>query len=609
MAYGDQKNQAFVKTKIGEKAPKGFHYMPNGKLMSDADHIAIYGYIKKEIKNIDFSTQDINYIGETKIFTLTGDNGALFSIEVSNENTADATIATHYYNFDTKSFSVTKPKLNIIELSGNHTFNVKFPKIAYDSDHNALLKYTIRIIAHIGSNIKTTHIPLVERRFANDTVDLNNSQGSDSNVLTKILYQDTAKTLSLGCIAPSKYATSAGTVNVPGDMSSTARMVLDQDATDRKIVEVGDKITCTGILADIHTLVTSVNPDNDNVNELEMSTADSVSDGAAVVFTPPFNGMTPHYTDSETGESDITISSGGSTTTSFSITCTALTGRTFTVNRVPTASDLCAVIPVTFASAASAISGEDTSSDSVFYRWPITNIANLSTGMTLDSYRTGSGANTSSAKAIISNYLTTKTLQSVTETTYSATIQNETVADVSVNGVDSNYNPVTGMDRNGRITAQAGNITFDVQQVDELKSDSSVKILAHGPAQIKAATGMDVSLSNVIITPTQISTTCTLDIFKNQITVAEVGNISAGMTVRSVDIFPLTANPTVSKKGVTSGAGSVSVDIDQRFVNGQTYFFDGASNVVTITGDITISNMAIADATLYFDVERFLTAQ
>jgi hypothetical protein len=80
------------------------------------------------------------------------------------------------------------------------------------------------------------------------------------------------------------------------------------------------------------------------------------------------------------------------------------------------------------------------------------------------------------------------------------------------------------------------------------------------------------------------------------------------MTVRGVDIDFSTA-PTVVSKGATSGTAFVTLSASQRGVVGQTYFFDGASNVVTITGDITVSNMAIANTTLYFNVEGFLTAQ
>jgi len=601
-SYGGS-SDILVKTKDGKTAPKGFHYMPNGKLMSDADHIAIHGYVDKKINNITFDTRDVNYLGETKYFSLSGDAGGYYSVEVYNEVVGES-VAIHYYNFDTKTFSTTRPNLSIIELTNNSTFGVKFPKHGYDS-RTGLLKYTINITAHTVSNIKTVHVPLVKANFLDGSLNQNASTGSDSNVITKILHQDAAKTLSLSCIAPSRYLPSTGTTN--GAVSS-ARMILDQDVTDRKIVEVGDKITCTGIAASIHTLVTDVNPDNDNVNELEMSLSDTVSDGVTVHFTPPFNSMTPHYTDSTSGADTLAISTGGSVTAPFSITCTALTGRTFSISRTPTVDDLCAVTLVTFSSAASAITGENTSSDSVFYRWPITNIANLSTGMTLDAYRAEEGVNTSSSRATISNYLTTKTLQSISETTYSTTINSKTVPDVEVAGVDSNNNPVTAIDRNGRITAQAGNITFDVQQLDALKSDSNVKILAHGAQQIKAATGMDISISNVEITPTQISTTGTNDKFGSTLTYAEVGNISAGMTMRGVDVDFSTA-PVVTRKLATSGTANLVLSSVQRNVTGQTYFFDGASNVVTITGDITVSNMAIANTTLYFDVERFLTAQ
>mgnify|MGYP003655774528 FL=1 len=59
-------NEGFVKEKDGVVAPKGFHYMPNGKLMSDADHIATHGYIEKRIINFDINTKDISYLGEIR---------------------------------------------------------------------------------------------------------------------------------------------------------------------------------------------------------------------------------------------------------------------------------------------------------------------------------------------------------------------------------------------------------------------------------------------------------------------------------------------------------------------------------------------------------------
>ena len=98
----------------------------------------------------------------------------------------------------------------------------------------------------------------------------------------------------------------------------------------------------------VYALVTEVNPDGDNVNEIEIGVTDSASNDAAITFTPPFNGMTA-------GTVSQTVSTGGSAKIPFSVSVTALTGRTFSVTKVPNVNDLCAKLTVTFASAALAI--------------------------------------------------------------------------------------------------------------------------------------------------------------------------------------------------------------------------------------------------------------
>ena len=596
MAY---ENTPFVKIKDGVSAPKGLHYMPNGRLMSDADHIGIHGYIEKKLTGLSINTKDIDHKGETRSFTLRGDKGAIFSIEVYDDSTTP-----RHYNFDTKSFGTAKPNLRKIELDGPYTFSVKFP--AVDS---ALIKYTIDIYAEIGENIKTIHVPQVEFRNPGGTININKSTGSNSNLLRKILHQDVAKNLYLSCVAPSLYQASTGTINVSSPSSSN-RIVIDEDATSNKITAVGDKVTETGIADGIHALVTKIDPDNDDVNEFQISVADTVTNDATVTFTPPFNGMVPHYTDSTSGRNTTIISSGGSMKTSFSITINVLSGRAFSVRRNPTINDLCAITTVTIGSAASAISGEDTSSSSLFYRWPITNIAGLSTGMSLDPARRGGGTNTT-VPAVISNYLTTQTLKSVTENKYSTTINDTVVPDVSIPGVDALNNDVTAVDRNGRVTAQAGNITFDVQQADALKSDSNVRIFAHGAAQIKSLTGMDISLSNVVATPTESTVTTSAAVVNSTtINLSDVTRASTGARVTGVgiDFSVRSGGPSVISKSAKSGAGSIVVSDAQTLDSGQTLTFSGTSHIITITGDITISNMALADTTLYFDVEKFLTA-
>jgi hypothetical protein len=582
----------------GQSAPAGFHYMPDGTLMANND---MYGYSEKVIKNFAINTKDIHSDGETRSFTISGDQGAIFSIEV-----CDDAATRNYYHFDTKLFSSSKPNLCLEELNGPYSFSVKFPAAT------ALHTYTIEVTAHSVDNIKTVHTRANEVRFPDNTINHNASTGSNSNILKKILYQDLVKNLYLSCVAPSKYT--ASTDQIDGDTlhAPSNRIIIDGLVTDRKIVEVGDKVTVTtDISSTVHALVTAIDPDGDNTNELEIGFADGVTDNAAITFTPAFNGMTPHYTDDTTGRAALTAASGGNLTTSFTITCTALAGRTFSILRAPTINDLCAIIPISFdvtGNSYSSISDEDTSGSTLFYRWQIANIANLSLGMSLDPARTGTGANTTTP-ATISNYRTTKIIKSITKRKYCTDINDITVDDVFVDGVHDNGNLITAMDRTGRVTARAGNIIFSTQQAAALDDDTSVRIFAYGAQQIRNATGMGITLSNVEVKLTQISTTASESrTSASGLTLASVSNISTASTIRGVGINPSLANPRVTLKTADTGPGDITLDASNTIVSGQTYYFDGASNIATITGTITVSNMTIGDTTLYFDVERFLSA-
>ena len=362
----------------------------------------------------------------------------------------------------------------------------------------------------------------------------------------------------------------------------------------------------------MHPVVDIVNPDGDNVNELQISVTDSIADEAAITFTPPFNLSTPSPV-SSTGQYSMELSSGQKTTFDFTVTCTATANRALSLNRLPTTDDLCAYTQVTFESAALAILGEDTSSASKFYRWPVTNIAGLGAGMKLDSARgtsttVANGTNTTTP-ATISGYRTTQSSSIVSSGVYSDEIIATTIEDVTVPAVDSSNNPVTAIDRTGRITAQAGNITFDTQQLDALKSDANVRIFGYGTSGIKALTGVAVRLSNIKVTPTQISTTTTAAVDNSTtIPLTEVANISQKQTIRGIGIGASTANPTVTIKSAASGGANIIASAAQTLESGATLYFDGASNIMTITGTIEIDKMSINDTKLYFDLEKFLTA-
>jgi hypothetical protein len=250
MPYHPHKHYSFIKTFNGVTAPAGFHYMSDGTLMSDADHITIHGYTEKVIKNFAIDTRDIHSSGETRSFSINGDDGAIFSIEIY-----DNAAPTNYYNFDTNLFSTLKHSSCLTGLSGSYNFSVKFPAAT------TLHAYTIEIITHTVDNIKTVHAKGNTVRFPDNTINHNASTGSNSNILKKILYQDVVKNLYLSCVAPSKYTVSTDTINGSTTESPSNRIVIDGAVTDRKIVEVGDKVTTDGIDSAVHALVTAIDPD------------------------------------------------------------------------------------------------------------------------------------------------------------------------------------------------------------------------------------------------------------------------------------------------------------------------------------------------------------
>ena len=189
-------------------------------------------------------------------------------------------------------------------------------------------------------------------------------------------------------------------------------------------------------------------------------------------------------------------------------------------------------------------------------------------------------------------------------------IVDDTRIDVNIPAVDPGNNDITAIDRNGRVTAQIGSITFNKQQAAALASDSSVSIYGYNTGGIEALTGMKVKLSDITTKLTQVSTTLTgACSASTTIALTTVEGVAVGSIVRGPGINASVANPTVVSKSAQTGGGNIIVSAAQTIENGQTLYFDGAGTTLTISGMIEVENMAIADTTLYFDVEKFLTAK
>ena len=158
----------------GQIAPDGYHYMPDGTLMSDLEHVRLYA-TPRIIAGIDIDFNDIRAAGETRMFTISGDEDAVFSLEVKNED-------DYYYNFQTNLFQATKTRLSNISISGGaYKRNIVFPTVT-DAD-----QYDFYLFSE--SNYNTEHALFNEVRFSDGSFDANSSSGSNANLVQKVIYQ------------------------------------------------------------------------------------------------------------------------------------------------------------------------------------------------------------------------------------------------------------------------------------------------------------------------------------------------------------------------------------------------------------------------------------
>jgi len=165
-------------------APPGFHYMSDGTLMSDADMIQPY---EKVINSINLDLSPLRAATSTRRFSVIAEKGAVFSLEIKNED-------NYYYNFFSKVFQVEKSGL-YDEVVGNMPFEEKivFPTVTDDDQYDIFLS---------AQPTTTTHAQHTEVRFGDGSLDINSSIGSNSLLITKVIYQYLDQTLTISPFSP-----------------------------------------------------------------------------------------------------------------------------------------------------------------------------------------------------------------------------------------------------------------------------------------------------------------------------------------------------------------------------------------------------------------------
>ena len=167
----------------GQMAPPGYHYMPDGSLMLDSEMEGLTNFQGKVIRSFDLDLSDLPATSERRGFTISGDKGANFKLEIKDNTTG------YYYNFVTNVFQVASSSLEEQVPGGSYNGSIIFPAVTGGDDQYDIFLYAVPT--------NTKHAGYTEVRFADGSLDINGSSGSSSLMMQKVIYQYAALTLTL----------------------------------------------------------------------------------------------------------------------------------------------------------------------------------------------------------------------------------------------------------------------------------------------------------------------------------------------------------------------------------------------------------------------------
>jgi len=599
----------------------------------------------KVINKFELDLSSLPALTSTRQFSVLGENGAGFDLEIKNED-------SHYYNFVTNAFQAVKAGLyNQVIAGGYIEGSITFPTIT-DND-----QYDISLTAN---PLTTKHANRAEVRFGDGSLDINSSTGSNSILLTKVIYQYVDQTLTITTYSPNgtielasqvndtitlargsavneqafsiacsvstaakcyriikqpaaidlfsfvSPAIGAAPINIPGENiyptataaftgddingAITSGAVVRMDNTDLSaVIKVGDKITTPVVTDTVNGArdASAVAVTMDSAVATKMAVGDQVTGNAALdagIFTVASLDSTNVFSIS----SAVAIADG--VTLSFSSKINRSLTTVTVVETSSTATDF---------TMSQAIQFRDNTPLTFFnqknYRWPINNYANIVKEQMVVEPATNVTADTSLA------------IYQDTVTLFPNTLQQEIIVKEEVPAVSTiGINPVI---TRGDVSTQAGNIVFDKQQILALAGDN-LRIGGYGTTRLLDVSGYSVILSELAIALTPITTTTTAAV--NNSTSVPVtsrnGILDDVSTVSGIGINPALVDPTVDTgAGAVTGAGTLVLTAAQTLEDGATLTFAGAGQTATITGNIQVVKAGSANQSITFDIEKLLS--
>jgi hypothetical protein len=559
----------------GQAAPSGYHYMPDGKLMRNAD---------MQIKNISefvLDTSDIEEAGEVRSLVIKGDDGAEFILEIKNGD-------NYYYNFVTNTFQVAQAKLDKTMTGSNYTAQVNFPPVE-DED-----QYDVFLYAKPG----TKHALYNEVRFADGSLDINSSSGSNSLMLQKVIYQYLDITLTISTAArTSAFTPSASTDNEITTSSSKSKgkipfTVTSTSATDESFV-ISAQPSSNNVYSAFTRVVGSspVTLPGENIYPTVTTAAISVDGGGTRVNSVSGYTVTmfiaPSLMDGPIKVGDRVHCTARSGFASSIVTVTATSTsptKTFVMSQTAASLGLVANDVLSFSS-------------QMNYSWPLDDTNKITQGM-LVTHSSGDGAIV--ADTVIGDYKKVLTILSGTE-------KKQVIIKDYASAIDSKGVKPTMV--KGLVTNQTGNVVFNNQQQKLLAGDT-INIAGYGEKYIADIDGYTVRFTDLAIALTEITTTTTSAVTGSASVpvAARAGIRNTVSTVTGIGMNPALAAPTVNSGATADSGGTIVLSAIQTLENGITLTFPGAGKVATITGYIEILKAGPSDATLYFDLEQLLTS-
>lgn len=580
--------------------PSGFIELPNRQLVSIDDFNKTYMPAEDDFKYIsDFVVPySLSYGGGEAVFQIQGDNDARFKLEIKNSD-------GNWYNWDTTAFTST-PSYLIRKIRGEF-YEDKF--VFAEGTKTETFTYTLHAL--IDDCGKTKHAKRVEVFKDDGTIDLNNSVGSDSQILQKESYQGPVVNLTVSSKAPT--LADGGEVFNGATHSSQA---IGSSVDSRRASKNGKfKITVTAASGKAIKIDRQPTPNDVCLYTTAAIGAATPGDYSYVIPGEDiWNG---------TARSTKNVGSSGGVSEGRNITMvddrstfwavgdrvtgnTALDAKTGSEAVYITAVDVGNAKTFTVSENVTVANGESlTFTPPRYYRWPVTNYVGLYGGsVPKNNTNITSGSFISSYQAFRSKFIQTSTGCE----TYNVTAVNK---DISVGAIERTATPT--YTTYGRVNSAAGILTFNKPQYKSFESTTH-DFYTYGERLIKehlkAGTFKITNLKAEIETENIVTTTIN-DVSAdgsaslNDFDVTSINGIMDDVSIVSgANINVRQGEPTVttiSSNNVTLTPGSHTVQ------NGETLTFSGAASIITITGNIEVDDIGDASTTIYFDVEKFLT--